>query len=347
MSPWPFPTQIAVSPERLHRDFWRWLHTRCPDPAFHFAVALPGNWRPVDLPAEPPTPDRPFVCLALFRSLLIPRAEIEVSAALLPRDVAPADWLDIYLENRSESVLRRREKDAAGGPVADILSRRRTGQGPILSRWMAIKDGAHLFVLQARVQEGGYAQVAAAFFRAVAGFTLLHPGDWPLAEPLKTYSRDQPGDFLLCYLASWELEQAALNGNLLIAHLTNPGGQGTAGKLTFTAVARAEESSAQSLADTYVESLMQAGLRADRLLLRPGPAVAAFEATWEAMGEANAGDVGMEVRVTVGQASDAWYLFGLLGPSRRTCADVWAVNKQALGMARDYFRTEPPAAEPS
>jgi hypothetical protein len=70
---------------------------------------------------------------------------------------------------------------------------------------MSLEGAALRRAPAAQVSEEDYPQVAEAFFLAVGTFSLLNPGDWPLAEALRTYSRPEPGDFLLYYPASWEL----------------------------------------------------------------------------------------------------------------------------------------------
>jgi hypothetical protein len=205
----------------------------------------------VDLPVEPPTREQPLKSLALYRTADGPRLEIEVVASLLSREVAPADWLDIYLEQVDEQVLNRREVPSPGGAVADVLTRRAGQDEAVISRWLAIKDGARVFLLQARTMEENYPQFTGACLMAVGGLQLLHPGDWPLAERLRTFTRREPGDFLLIYPESWQLvEDPSSNPNALVLQLNNDM-DGIAGKITFATVARSAESHPQTLADNY------------------------------------------------------------------------------------------------
>jgi hypothetical protein len=335
-----FPRTVPFSDSELQRSFWRCLHTRCQDRRFHFDVLLPIDWRPVDVPSDPPTAERPLTTLALFRTLAEPRAEIEVVAALLSREIAPGDWLDCQLENRREEILHRHDTDTEGGVVSDVLSRLATPEGPLISRWLAIKDGKHLFVLQARVVDAHYNTFADVFFLAVAGFELLHQGRWPLAESLKTFSRRYPGDFLMMYPESWISAEDPHNTlAALTLNLHHRVDDSTFGQITVGVVSRAAEAEPQRLADKYVEQLKAHGVPIDVVRLSPAFATTGFEAAWEGV-EGAAGPRGSaEIRVVVRSRPDAWFLFALLGPSRDTAAEIWAVNKRAFDIVLTYCRT--------
>jgi hypothetical protein len=335
-----FPRAVPFSDSELRRSFWRCLHTRCQDRAFHFDILLPIDWRPVDVPAEPPTAERPLTTLALFRTLANRRAEIEVIAALLTREIAPGDWLDCQLEHRREEILHRRDTDTDGGVVSDVLSRLATPEGLLISRCLAIKDGRHLFVLHARVMDAHYGAFADVFFMAVAGFELLHQGKWPLAESLKTFSQRYPGDFLMMYPESWMSAQDPQNTlAALTLNLRHQVDDKTFGQITVAVVSRAAETEPQRLADKYVEQLKVHGVPVDTMRLVPTLVTAGVEAAWQAVEDAAGPRGSAEIRLVVRQRPDAWYLFGLLGPSRDTAAEIWAVNKRAFEIVLTYWRT--------
>ena len=339
---YPFPRAIPFSEAELQRNFWNCVYTRCADPSFHFDILLPVDWRPVDVPPLPPTRDCPFTSLALFRTLAEPRAEIEIAAALLDREVAPGDWLDCYLESRGETLLYRYDTDTEGGVVSDLLGRSSTPEGPIISRWYAIKDGKHLLVLQGRVMEANYDFFADVFFAAIAGFELVHQGRWPLAEALKTFSRRYPGDFLMLYPESWvggEDPHGTLSA--LTVNLRNQVDTTTIGQITVGVVARSAEADPQRLADTFVEQLRGHGVPIDAMRLSPTLAAAGFEAAWQTVERAVGPRGSAEIRLVIRQRPDAWFLFALLGPSRDTAAEIWAVNKRAFDIVLTYLRTPP------
>jgi hypothetical protein len=339
----PFPCDLPDDRRLLSYRIHSFI--RSADAAFHFDIALASDWRAVDVPADSPTRERPLATLAFFRTLSGARGEIEVDAALLPREIAPGDCLDMHLAACGEEVLHRRDVDGEGGRVSDVLSQRICSDGTIVSRWLAIKDGQHLFLLQARTAEDDYGRFAEAFLVAFAAFRVKHRGNWPFAESLKTFTRRDPGDFLLLFPESWELtERSDDQRQTLTLTLFNRVGRETAGLMTFATVARALELAPQTLANRYVEELMRCGVPLGRLSLVPSAPLAGFEEMWQAAARAE-GDAGSaEVRLVVGKRPDAWFLIGLLGPTRSSAPGVWAVNNRAFDIVVRYLKTPDAAA---
>ena len=340
----PFPCNVSQDDRRLlaYRLF---SFARSINPAFHFRIALGTDWRAVDVPANQPTRERPLTTLAFFRTVSAPRGEIEVGVALLPREIAPGDCLDLQLAGGGEEVLHRRDFDGEGGRVSDLLSRRIVGGQVVISRRLALKDGKHLFLVHALSLEEHYPRFAEAFLMALSSFRLTKPGSWPLAESLKTFTRRDPGDFLLLYPESWELiEQDATDRQALTLTLVNRVGGEPAGLITFATVARAVELDPQSLAHRYVEGLRRGGVQLERLYLSPSPPIGGFEETWQAFGRAVRDQEAAEVQFVVGKRPDAWFLAGLLGPTRNTAPDVWAVNTRAFDIVLTYLQTPDLAA---
>ena len=335
----PFPCEVSDDDARL-RGYRIYSFTRNADSAFHFSVALARGWRAVDIAGSRSTGDRAMITLAFLRTPSTPRAEIEVSVARLPREIAAGDCLHLHLAGGGEEVLHRRDLDSEGGYVSDVLSRRLVGGEAVVSRWLAIKDGKHLFVVHARTLEEHYARFAEAFLMALASFRLTEPGSWPLAESLKTFTRRVPGDFLLFYPESWDLiEQDDSGPQALTLTLLNRVGGETAGMITFATVARTARLDAQSLADRYVDGLRRGGVRLEPLYVSPSPPIGSFAETWHAFGRAVRDERAVEVQFVIGKRPDAWFLAGLLGPTRNTAPGVWAVNTRAFDLVLTYLKT--------
>lgn len=323
------------------KDFWRCRHTRCPDPDFHFSIVLGQNWRAVDVPADPPKPGAPSP-LAFFRSLDVAglRGELEVTAFLLPREVAPADWLDAYLMHHGYTVIEREEESTPGGAVAAIRTRTWGERGWIVSQWKTVKDYNRLFLLQARCYESYYYKHADEFAVSLSRFEVMHSGDWPYAERLLSFSRRYPGDFCLFYPESWRLEEDPNNNiNGLGVQLINQHGEAELGRICVFTVARPHLDSAQTLVDQFLETLRTNGLNAPPLSLAPSKDIGGFEETWQGKATIRAEGPALEVRVTAGKRPDAWFLIALLGPTRETDIEGWSVNKQAYEILLDRFLT--------
>lgn len=349
----PFPTELPFAPAELKRDFWLCDHTRNQDPALHFRILLPKSWKPVDVPSGSPSVEEPLAQVAYFRTEDEPRAEIDVDVMHLEREVEPSDWLDLYLEARGEQVVSRRDTDSPGGRVPDVLSRMEVeGEGAVLSRWLVLKDWQRLWVVQCRAYEADYPGFAPVFLAAFSGFKVLNPTDWPLAERLRSFSRPEPADFVFLFPQSWELAvDESSNANVLSLQLNNQIGGLAAGKIVFSTVATAVENSAQHLLNTYLDQLRANDIAMAGLELKPRMAVDGFVETWEASGTARRGEGRVETRVVIGRRPEAWFLIALLGPTRESAAEVWAINKRAFYLTLEYLKTpdldSPPEAASS
>jgi len=151
-----FPVRDTLEPGEFGQRFYGSLHNLCADPRFHFGIILPRSWRAVDVPAEPPQPATPDREIALFRSMDGPQGEVEVSASLLKREMAPADLLMLLFQVSPHEVLGSRYLDSHGGKIPDLLTRRHGPEGPVISRWTATKDGNRLFIVECRCFEEDY-----------------------------------------------------------------------------------------------------------------------------------------------------------------------------------------------
>jgi hypothetical protein len=335
----PFPTRAQRSKAQIEQHFWRCDDRRCPDPAFHFSVMLPKTWNPLDTPVVPPAVGGPLVSLGVYRNATLVTAEVEVHACMLSREVAPAQWLDIYLNRLGVEVLARREVETEGGTVADILTRSPTGDEPVVTRWLAMKNHDHLFLLEGRALAPNYPSEAETIFLALTSVNLLNPVNWPLAERLLSFSRRFPGDFLLLYPESWELTEDPYNSEkVLQIKLVQRVEQVTVGTMVFATVAPATESDPQKIVDHFADDLRGGGMTLAALPLVPDAPRLGFEKTWMMTAPAKFGPVATEVRVWMGKRADAWFFLGLFGPARAADDESWAVNTRAFEVVLRYLK---------
>lgn len=342
----PFPTRVPFSKERVEAEYVRHTATRCPNPDFHFSLVLPREWQPVDVPAAPPQPEAASE-LALFRPPGVGGVEIAVTGVLLDREVAPADWLDLLLEGTGHEVLRERRGPTPGGDVLDALSKWTADGATYLGRSFTLKDRDRLFLLEARTSEGDYGRYANDFLMAIAGFQLLNPSDWPLAERLRSFSRREPSDVLLLYPESWTCSEDPTGGaDAMNVSFNNVVGDRSAGQVNVLAVELSLELSPQGVVDRYLEEVRSSGVPAGEVVLVPAQPVDGFVEAWEGETRAFVDGGEVEVRAFVGSRPDAWFLFAMLSPSRTTRADVWAINKRAFEVILQNVRTTGPAGPP-
>lgn len=338
-----FPVEMPFAKEFLTENYWRCSHTLAEDKAQHFQIVIPRSWRPVDIAPETASESNPLPTVAFFRSVAEPRGEIEVQMLLLPREVAPGEWLEIYLETIEQEILHRRDLPTPGGTVSDFLTRAEMPEGTVVYRWLAIKDLNRLFILQARTLEANYiefAPFADAFFVAVSSFTLMNPSDWELAEQLQTFSRAEPADFLIYVPDSWTLLQNdSSNSNALVLDIKNIVDFKTLGFITFSVIKRSEEADAQSLTDKYIADLRKNGVQVSGMVLTATESRGELESCQQAIAEATRNEAGMEIRVFVGANPDGWFLCGLFGVSREQDSQTWLVNKRAFEILVERLKT--------
>jgi hypothetical protein len=344
-----FPIENPLDQHTLAHEFERLVETRCASQAWHFCMAVPRGFERVRVPADVPTTDAPQQLLARLVEPLRREAEIEVGGVLLDREVAPADWLRLRLEDLGETILHERELPSITGPALDVVSVS-AGPGPkAVSRRLAFKDGNRLFVFEGRATADAYAEHAAEFLTAMQTLRPLHPSPWPLAETLSAFARGVPTEFALLYPDSWILtEDPEPSENVSSAQLHHLVHGERVGSITFASVRRTVEADPQHLAESYLDELRRVGLDVPPITLarepdcavaaRPGlPPASPFDELWTG-GDPGALAGNVDLRVTVGIRADALYLFGQLGPSRRAAPRLWAIHKRAHALCIERMR---------
>lgn len=331
-----FPTRVSQEPETVNRNFVWFRHTLPEDRRYHFSILLPDTWRVDTATPDEPTPAAPIKTLAAFTTRRR-QASVGILAVRLARDVAPADWLELLLEERGEQVLSWRETDTPGGRVADILSRLETPRGTWVSRWLALKDGNVLFVVRCRTREQDYPDYADTFLLALDSFRLLSPCDWPFAEPVQALNLPISPGLAVILPKSWQIRRDQYdNANVRSFQVTNQTKDGSIGTMTVAGIARSAESDPQNLAVNYVRELRRNHVGICNIPLDAADAGGPFDAVWRGRAEALLRGQKVEVRVFVGQCGAAWFFAGSLGAARQTHAGAWAINKRAFEILVDY-----------
>lgn len=332
-----FPTTVTRDPADLRRGYSHVDYEVSKDPRYHFSFVLPVTWRVESASLITPSPDDPLQVPASFVCNGRQRARIDVLTIRLTRDVAPADWLELFIEERGAAVLDQRRFPSPCGPTADILSRIETRHGVFVSRWLAVKDGDALFIVQCCARESDYPDHADDFFTALATFRLLHPLDWPFAEPVHVLDLPDARGLSLVLPKSWPIQRDPhSHSNVISYQVTNEINGSAIGALSVAGVARAAESNAENLAAAYARGLQRARVGICRIALASGGAQGPFDAVWQGSAEALQRGKKLEVRVFVGHCELMWLFAGLAGPARQTHAGAWALNKRGFEILVDY-----------
>ena len=178
---YPFPTTLAFSKSEIPKRFGVVTVEQDPDLAIHYKLVMPLQWGQVKGARRLVTPAHPFELRSHFRALQPPLAEAKVSVAYVAQEVAPGDWLSLYLRGLHERVLHERHLPQRGGAIPDVLTISGAPGHERVSRWLVLKDhaqggGAHFFLIQASTDASSYtADMANVFFVLISNFDLLHP----------------------------------------------------------------------------------------------------------------------------------------------------------------------------
>jgi hypothetical protein len=357
-----FPiVDTRTTAQRDARYAW-FVEERPADVAFHYRLALPQNYRADQTPFFPPDEAHPYVCLARYRDQDRPSQVVQVNAALVPREIAPADWLETLFVSRELRVLERRRIPHVSGAVLDALT-----QGPDgISRWFAIKNAHRVFVVEARNEIEHDREAALDALIAVSTFEPTHKSIWPYAEQMRTYTRGLPGDFLVVYPYSWQLQETRADehrSGLSIADMHDVVAGSSAGRITF--VCSGSAGRPNDLLRPYIGSLAQRGLMAQLPPIERVDPIGGLTEVWAARGPAYlrtvdgepAGldqpprdlfadpailrDAIHEVHVHVGRREETWYLIALLTYARGFALPLAAINERAYEIMLTTMRTEP------
>ena len=197
-----------------------------------------------------------------------------------------------------------------------------------------------MLVLHAAATEETYDRWAERLAVAAAGLRFLEPGTWHCAEGLGTLARTSPSDFLLFYPDSWQVEGPNAAGtDVFSASLVNRPQGLVVGRVDLAVVSRAARPDLRAVVDAYLGRLTAAGFEGPPVSPAPFPPPAAFQVAWEGVGERTSGDARVELRLRAGQRPEAWFCFSMMGPTRTSAPDVWAVNRRALELAFDLVAT--------
>jgi hypothetical protein len=334
-----FPTQSAAELPGARQAYLRFRYALAADPRYHFSIVLPRGWRVDTAAPVAPSPDDPVQVPATFVVARGLRTRAEILLFHLARDVAPADWLDILLDQRGEQVLARREAASPGGLCADVLTRFTAGRGGFVSRWTALKTGPTLFVVHCSAPAAEYPQRAVDFATAVTELRLLHPSSWLFAEPMHRLTLPIPSDLAILLPKSWSLRRDdGANTRAVSFSATNFVGDERVGWITLAGVARSGESSAESLVANYLCELRRNRVGIHRVPLAAAEACAPFDGVWRGSAEGLRFGEHVDVRVFVGRCEGGWLLVAGFGPARSANARVWAINRRAFDIAADHVQ---------
>jgi hypothetical protein len=328
-----FPEKTNRTKEELDKSYLRVFHALSPSSLCHFSLSLTSSWKAIDISAETPTPERRLATIGLLRRVSQPEAEIEIIAAAIPREIDPADWLELHLTQNRHQIIKSRRWSSRSGQVGDCLSTIDHEGSVYVTRSSAVKDDGRVFMVHCRVRWDGYTVVAEEFLMAILTFELTSPTGENYAEILTPYQTTAPIHCSIQFPASWVFKEDRVPppGGTSFS-LLNLRGQEWHGQFTFAAIPRELEDNYRGLLLNYFGELKRNGIRILEDQVGEEKCPEPFERMWAGIlaGQRNAP---MEIRCIILQHKRAWLLLALVGPAREAYPDAQMINSRAFRVA--------------
>lgn len=350
---YPFPTRLPYTPAQLQNQFGIVSDELNPDAALHYKLAIPLNWGQVSSTHQPVTPQSPFQLQGHFKTRSGPEASVRVYVVYVAEEIAPSDWLAIYLDSQREQVLHQRHTKHKGGHVPDVLSCSAAESGAAgtpkrISRWTVLKDwaktgGAHFFVLQASTNETDYTtEMADVFLATLAHFDLLHASEWPYAEQLQTLVRPEPISFMTAFPRSWQqLENPLGNKQFYQVQLTKTLREVPVGRVCLAIITQQVEPDMRRIPGLFDAFYQQEGLLFDAVRFQSIAPFGGMQPVWYGTTrQTNATDQPQHWReMVIGQVGTVWVYAEQLSFIREASPESWAVGKRAFEIVLDHLVT--------
>ena len=345
MSPLPHPTVLALSNAEIDERFQLLTVRSCPDPIWHFTLAVPKDAEPGAPGDVAPSPDAPIQTLALFQRKA-PEVDLEVTAQRMVREVDPADWLDHALAQKPElTIVSRQAQKTEAGWTGDTLATWTFEGEPFVGRFYAAKAGPRLYMLCMRTREADYARVADDFVVSMGTLDVLDHSLGPLSENVVTIAETSPVPHEAHLPTSWRVarQPPAPHGAAFQASLQPlGGGHGVeGGDLVFAMVDKSAADRPRDVARAVLSTVRGSRWIVQHEDFEEEPADEPFQKSWYLASPATSfkGAAG-EVRCRVMLSSRVWVVAGVVGPTRDDAPFCWMQNKRALDIATSTLTFE-------
>lgn len=330
----PFPTDPGALPRfarRRHRE------TRCPGPHFDFEIELPPDAVALPRPHQVPSSRRTVATLGAFHRPGPDGFDVIVQAALLDREMAVADWVEIVFPAMGLEIVETLRYPTVAGDACHVLTR----SSETVSRWRVFKDGGvyggRVLLVEARAPSERYPSLANELFAAVLSVRLSNPSGFPLAEPLLTFYRHAPVAVQVLYPRSWTAysNREDESDDVLVASFVHETEGAVLGRMTLIGLRSHEAAHGRLVWDLYARSLRGAGLEVECTPPAPGPPLGNLAPASWTEGVAIGRDPGeeplrMPVRCGIARSADGWVLAAVMGVAPDPMPIAAAVNARAF-----------------
>jgi len=175
----------------------------------------------------------------------------------------------------------------------------------------------------------------------LSSFELINPENIPFGETLEIYKNvSPPVEFQFSYPQSWQLQpNSDTDQNIL--ELLNQHDEKPVGRIRIQLIPLSDKISGKTIIKNYTELLKQAGYLINGAPLIPIPVGEQFKSASVAIFKGSYEDVEMEFPVYAIEQEKTWFHLALIGPSRQTAPEWWAINKRAFEIVRDSVQILP------
>ncbi len=335
-----------------------WSNCDHPTDELRFQFDLPSTCSLLAAGQSAPTPKQPVVDLAHFRDVPHDQSvEILVQAMVMLDEYSMSHYLEAWRLLNQEKLLDQffieRDTDS---PVA--LSSRTFSDG---QEWLTLRRGfkigtdfgALVIVISAACRSDVYEEFKPQLARIVSSMMLVTKPKHQLAESLVLFSRRYPVDFASYLPASWS-EQAHSHpekGQLRVA-FTRMYAEVLTGVLSITTGTFEQRTveSCEAVVSGQLKPLIAQGVDSQQLVLQSAGALGRFakaSACADVELPTNDGEKRpCNIEIMFAASPHEWIFVQLIGVTKEESFEGWAINRRAIELFTQHFKSVEPAPEP-
>ena len=192
-----------------------------------------------------------------------------------------------------------------------------------------------LYRVDCTAAEVEYAALADLFLLALASFRLMEPTHRTVAEPTQSFRYVDPCPFLFQHPLSWSVVPEHLSRDAVTLRLDNLSGDRCAGRLYVALAPIARSADARAALSDLVFRIAGARIVAQDIQESERPPIEGLDSPVETVVPVALGAHDLECRALLARGGKVQLGIAVLGPSRSSSPDWWAVNKRTYEIVRD------------
>ncbi len=342
-----FPTELNAAAIRGVR-FQEWTNDEHRFNLLKCTVAIPDFLFLFKSNPNPPVPAVPFVDLGYFRDRAENQTfEIIIQAGAIQHEISLNDYYAYLATLSQEEIIQQRLIDNDTEKPDILLSKRFSdGQTWITRRtgykvWM--EHGAFVVTLNLACNQNYYYQNADLFYYILSTFKPLYTPEYQLAERLKLVTRRYPVDFATYVPMSWhEVHHHNDTVDEMRACFTKTFKNQVSGALTINTVSMRQYPTSEAVLWEYLKPYFDKGFDFNAIRFQEAAVFGGFNTVADSINFTYwSGGNGIQYNLTfyLAHNSDNWFYVEMFGLAKAQDFDSWAINKRALQLLIQNFKT--------